>query len=324
MADPMVSGILLAFDSPGGEVKGLFDLADSMSAEPRNKPMLAFVDQACSAAFMLASTADQIVISQVGEIGSVGVIALHRDVSARDEQDGLKYTAIYAGARKNDGNPHEPLTPGAKSEIQSRIDQIYEMFATAVAQNRGMSAAAVRKTEAAIFLGESGVEIGLADAVGSMDDAVGMLASAIQKGERSLFASSAGAPANSTKEKHMEATSGAPAETKQPTAAEIEALVKQARDAGFAEASGIADLCAIAGTPARAAEFIGQRKSVDQVRKELLAARVEAEAGKELNSGVMPGAADAAAAAASGPVQGKAKPWREVLKGLGARLKGEV
>lgn len=315
--DPLVSGIVLAIDSPGGEVKGMFDLADAMFGARGRKPVAAVVDCAASAAYLLASTADQVIVSQTGFTGSIGIIALHLDQSGADEKAGLKYTAIYAGEHKNDGNPHEPLSPEARDEMQSRIDQVYGMFVTAVARNRGMDASMVRKTEAAVYMGQAGVVAGLADAVGSMADAVEMVASAIRSGEKLLFASSAALAANSTEEKRMAEVNAASAEAKQPTAADIEALVAQAREAGFAEASAIADLCAIAGVPAKAAQFIGEKKSAEQVRKDLLAARVEAEKGAEINTAVMPGV-DAGAAA---PAQGKAKPWGAIFKSLGIKTK---
>lgn len=109
----------------------------------------------------------------------------------------------------------------------------------------------------------------------------------------------------------------APAEAKSPTAAEIEAMVAKAREAGFAEAGVIADLCAIAGQPGKVVQFISEKKNAEQVRKDLLAAKVEEQKGTELNTAVMPGS-DAAAAETT---QGKAKPWGDVLKALGIRTK---
>jgi signal peptide peptidase SppA len=301
LSNPMVTGIVLCVDSPGGEVKGMFDLADMMFRARGQKPVCAVVECGASAAYLLASAADHVVVSRTGLTGSIGIIALHLDQSGADEKAGLKYTAVYAGDRKNDGNPHEPLSPEARSEMQARIDQVYEMFVSAVARNRDIDAAAVRQTEAAVFMGQDGVTAGLADAVGSMEDAAGLLASAIQ----------------SRGVKSMAEVNVAPAEAKSPTAAEIEAMVAKAREAGFAEAGVIADLCAIAGQPGKVVQFISEKKNAEQVRKDLLAAKVEEQKGTELNTAVMPGS-DAAAAETT---QGKAKPWGDVLKALGIRTK---
>jgi len=49
------------------------------------------------------------------------VIALHVDQSVKDAKDGYRYTAITAGAHKNDYSPHEPLSDAAKSEFTQLI-----------------------------------------------------------------------------------------------------------------------------------------------------------------------------------------------------------
>jgi hypothetical protein len=74
-------------------------------------------------------------------------------------------------------------------------------------------------------------------------------------------------------------------------------------------------MCAIAGRPERIAGFLADKKTAAEVGAELLKARVEAEKGTEVNTGVMPGA-DAGKPAAN-PTDGKAIPWKEVLKSMG-------
>ena len=318
--DPGCRAIMLCIDSPGGEVAGMFDLADMMYGARGEKPICALVDCAASAAYLLASCADQVIVSSTGITGSVGIIALHLDQSQADEKAGLKYTAIYAGDRKNDGNPHEPLTPEARGEMQARIDKVYGMFSAAVARNRDMTESAIRGTQAAIYMGQDGVAAGLADYVGSADQVERALVGAIQRGERSLVASSFTVSAASAARKEPNMAETQAAEVKVPTSAEIETQVTEARNAGFSAAAEIVDLCAIAGMPARAAEFIGARKSVADVRAALLAARVEADlkatGGKELNTAITPGVD-----VGEKPGQGKAKPWGEIFQALGFKKK---
>ena len=129
VADPRIQGILLDVDSPGGEVGGLFDLADEIFAARAEKPIYAIAnDDAFSAAYALASSAERLFVTSTGGVGSVGVIAIHVDQSSFDEKVGRKYTAVFAGAKKNDFNPHEPLSDSAKDELQSQIDSLYDMF----------------------------------------------------------------------------------------------------------------------------------------------------------------------------------------------------
>ncbi|MBH2008400.1 MAG: S49 family peptidase, partial [Xanthomonadaceae bacterium] len=114
LASPDVAAILLDVDSPGGESGGVFDLADRIRAAAQTKPVWAVAnDMAFSAAYALASAASKVFVSRTGGVGSIGVIAMHVDQSERDAQDGVRYTAVFAGDRKNDLNPHEPISSEA-------------------------------------------------------------------------------------------------------------------------------------------------------------------------------------------------------------------
>ena len=141
--DPAVRGIVLEIDSPGGEVGGLFDLVDGIGAirQRSGKPLWAVASEAAlSAAYAIASAADRLYVTRTGEVGSVGVVAVHLDESGADAMAGLKWTLIHAGARKTDGNPHEPLSPRVTAEIQADVDHLYDHLVALVAANRGLSA----------------------------------------------------------------------------------------------------------------------------------------------------------------------------------------
>lgn len=171
-ADPKVRGIALDIDSPGGEVRGLFDLVDEIFAGRGDKPIWAILSEmACSAAYAIASAADRITVPRTGYVGSIGVIWMHVDWSAALTEAGIKVTYLTYGARKADGNETEPLKGAAKAGFQADIDQIGELFVETVARNRGISADAVRATEADYFQGAEGVALGLADAVMAPDAA---------------------------------------------------------------------------------------------------------------------------------------------------------
>ena len=113
MDDPSVRGVILDVDSPGGEVGGLFDLVEQIGAikADTGKPLWAVANEsALSAAYAVASTADRLYVTQTGEVGSVGVVAVHVDESAADAKAGLAWTFVFAGESKVDGNAHEPLS----------------------------------------------------------------------------------------------------------------------------------------------------------------------------------------------------------------------
>jgi len=185
--DPAVRAILLDVDSPGGEASGVFDLADLVFEARGLKPVWAVADEeAFSGAYAVASAAERVIVPRTGGTGSIGVVAVHVDRSARDAMEGYRYTTVFAGARKNDFNPHEALSGEARAALQAEVDRVYELFVETVARNRAMATAAVRATEARLFFGEDAVRAGLADGVGTMRDALAALA-ATMSGSRAMI-----------------------------------------------------------------------------------------------------------------------------------------
>lgn len=168
VADPAVRGIALEIDSFGGEVAGVFDLADRLRAARAVKPVQAFVaEHALSAGYALASQAHSITLPRTGAVGSIGVVALHAERSGELAQRGIAVTLIRAGARKTDGNPYEPLPDPVRAGMQAELEDLRRLFAETVAAGRGdrCDAAAALATEAAVFRGAAAVTAGLADAV---------------------------------------------------------------------------------------------------------------------------------------------------------------
>jgi ClpP class serine protease len=103
VADPGVRGILLDVDSPGGEASGSFELARRVRDVAGAKPIWAVAnDAAFSAAYAIGCAAERLFVTETGGVGSIGVIAMHVDQSVKDANEGYRYTAITAGAHKND------------------------------------------------------------------------------------------------------------------------------------------------------------------------------------------------------------------------------
>lgn len=168
ISDPVIRAIALDIDSFGGEVAGAFDLADRIRAARQLKPVQAFVaDHALSAAYALASQADRIVLPRTGAVGSIGVVAIHSDMSGALDQKGIAVTLIHAGARKVDANPYEPLPEAVRARIAEELEDLRQLFAETVAEGRGRRLDTLRAlgTEAAVFRGEAAVFAGLADEV---------------------------------------------------------------------------------------------------------------------------------------------------------------
>ena len=308
LASPEIAAILLDIDSPGGESGGVFDLADRIRAASQVKPVWAVAnDMAFSAAYALASAANRVFVSRTGGVGSIGVIAMHVDQSVKDAQDGVRYTAVFAGERKNDLNPHEPISNEAHAVLKAEVDRIYDLFVETVARHRGLDANAVRATEAGLFFGPDAVATGLADDVGSLDDALTQLTQSLSPLPTQVAtASQAGFLRNHQMESSMNDRTD-PAASDRPLADPAgsppqPSAASTATALSVADAVEIAQTCTLAGRTDLIAGFLEAQSSPAKVRSQLLAA--QAEASPEITSRIAP---DAARPAASNPLIDAAK-----------------
>lgn len=142
---PQIGSILIDVNSPGGLVDLVPETAAEIRAARGRKPITAIANtDAASAAYYIASQADELVVTPSGRVGSIGVIAAHDDFSRAMEMAGIKTTLIRAGRYKAEANPYEPLTEEARQAIQDEVDTFYGMFVSDVAKGRGATVEAVR------------------------------------------------------------------------------------------------------------------------------------------------------------------------------------
>jgi capsid assembly protease len=181
--DPQARAIALDIDSPGGDVAGLFDLADAIFAARGQKPIWAILDEtAASAAYAIAAACNKVTVPRTGYAGSIGVIVLHADVSRLLDKEGITVTILQFGARKADGQAAIPLSDPARTALQADVDTVGQLFVDSVARYRGISASRVRAQEATVFMGERAAAAGLADVVASPADAFQMLCRSLTSG----------------------------------------------------------------------------------------------------------------------------------------------
>jgi signal peptide peptidase SppA len=178
LRDDQVGAVLLHIDSPGGVVNGVQEAADEIMAARGQKPIVAMVDTlGASAAYWLASAADEIVVTTSGEVGAIGVMTAHVDVSAAQEKLGIRTTLIHYGDNKVLGNPYEPLSDEARAAIQARVDEAGRMFEAAVAKGRGVKVAEVRERfgQGLVFSAKEAVSRGMADRVATLEETIDRL-----------------------------------------------------------------------------------------------------------------------------------------------------
>lgn len=172
---PAVSKIILDIDSPGGSVYGIAEAAALIRRGRALKPIYAVANpMAASAAYWIASAATRFYATPSGDVGSIGVYALHENLAGALDQMGIEVSMISAGRYKTEGNPFEPLGDEARAEIQRGVDDTYQNFLSDVARGRGVSAATVRNTYGQGRMVETprAKQIGMIDAVGELNQVI--------------------------------------------------------------------------------------------------------------------------------------------------------
>ena len=302
--DPQVRGILLDIDSPGGEASGMFDLMADLREAADMKPVYAAAnDDALSAAYGIASVAKQIFVTRTVSAGSVGVIAVHLDESGANEQAGKKYTVMRAGARKAEHNSLEPLTEEGRESLQEELDRLHTLFIDEVAESRNLDPKQVRKTEAQVYHAENAVTAGLADQVGTLEDAHKALVQELEDAVLSINGEetdddtpgedskpergSDTATTTSLEEAEMETTDGADVAAMELTAEKRARVEKEAVEKERERVARIEHLCGIAGRPDLAKKFAKLGIEPHQVSEKLLELKAN-EDGVELDTNVGP------------------------------------
>ncbi len=175
LQNPAVEAFVLAVSSPGGEVSGCHETAMFIDQVGKIKPVTTYASgMMASAGLWLGATAKHVSCSATAIIGSLGVMRVHKDVSEALKADGVKVTIIRSGDKKNLVNPYEPLSEEALAVAEAQAAAIHEVFTAWVADHRGVSvdAANTRFAQGQEFVGKWAVEAGLADSVGTLEQAV--------------------------------------------------------------------------------------------------------------------------------------------------------
>lgn len=186
-ADPSVAAIVLDVDSPGGSVFGVQELADAVTAARERKPVVAVANSlAASAAYWVASQADELVVAPGGQVGSIGVLAVHDDVSKAAELAGVRRTYVTAGKYKAEGNAYAPLDDEARNQMQQTVDVYFDRFVRAVAAGRRVSLTAVREQfgQGRLVVSSDAVARGMADREETLQQTIDRLVARQEKASR--------------------------------------------------------------------------------------------------------------------------------------------
>lgn len=285
-AAPEVRGIALVVDSHGGQLAGCMDCAEAIARANAVKPVWALAKHsALSAGYALASSAGRLYGTTSSQLGSVGVVLAHMDISKLLSDFGVRVTLLHAGRRKVDGHPFGPIPEPVREALQTELEDARQAFAARVARNRGIDIEAVLATEGATLVVDEAVRLGLADGIATQDEFFRAFGSFLGASGGAQRASS---PHRSRGVQHMsdQAPGGATPDPQIPAAPSAEQL-REARSAGAAaERARIAAILRSDEAKGREAQALHVALQTDldaEAARSLLATFPEAAAGSPLD-----------------------------------------
>lgn len=170
--DEDVEEIVIDVDSPGGMAWGTPDLAAAVALASESKRVVAHTNSLmASAAYWVASQADEIVIAANAEVGSIGAMLAIVDKSKALADFGLRVEVVRSGPNKGTGTPGLQLRAEDIAPFKENIEAVAAQFVEAVATGRGRSGDEIKAlADGRTWVGARAVELGLVDRIGSLEE----------------------------------------------------------------------------------------------------------------------------------------------------------
>ncbi|MEJ7137909.1 signal peptide peptidase SppA, partial [Amphibiibacter pelophylacis] len=172
---PNAKAVVLRINSPGGSPVQAGLVYDEVrrlrGLHPDRKVYAVIGDIGASAAYYIASSADEIVASRASLVGSIGVISSGFGFPGLMDKLGIERRVMASGPNKDMLDPFAPEQPGQKAVMQAALDTIYKQFITDVRAGRGSRLKEDDSTfSGAVWTGEQAIKLGLIDRLGGLND----------------------------------------------------------------------------------------------------------------------------------------------------------
>ena len=173
LEDSGSKALVLVINSPGGSPvqAGIINDEIHRLKAVYKKPIYAVVEESCaSAAYYIAAATDKIYVDKASIVGSIGVLMDGFGFTGLMDKLGVERRLMTAGENKGFLDPFSPQTEAQRKHAQLMLNQIHAQFIEAVKKGRGDRLKETPEMFSGLFWsGQQAVELGLADAMGSLD-----------------------------------------------------------------------------------------------------------------------------------------------------------
>ena len=177
-SDKKAPAVALIINSPGGSPTQSSLIAEKIInlAKEKNKKVYAFVeDVAASGGYWLACAADEIYVDLNSIVGSIGVISPGFGFVDLIKKIGVERRVYTSGKSKSFLDPFKEEKKEDIDRLKSIQEQIHENFIEYVKSRRGsklLSSAEDEIFSGLFWVGKKGVDLGLADGIGSINQII--------------------------------------------------------------------------------------------------------------------------------------------------------
>ncbi len=188
--DENVKGIVLRVNSPGGDVYASSMITNALEEfQSTGRPVITSMgDIAASGGVWVTTTSEEIWAEETTLTGSIGVYGIIPDFSPLEKWVGMNYDGVSMTKAGDVYDVRRGVTEEFNTQFKANIEEIYKDFVTRVANNRDMDFSDVLKFAGGrIWRGDTALELGLVDKLGSLEDAIESMATKLELEDYKVF-----------------------------------------------------------------------------------------------------------------------------------------
>lgn len=177
--DEDVKAVVFFVDSPGGAATTSDIIWRELKLLNEVKPLYTYMGSvAASGGYYIAMGSRKVIAHPQTITGSIGVFGQFFNAKEMlNEKLGVYVDEVKSHDHADWLNLTRPLTKEEEASFQFYVDETYKTFLQRVADNRGQSTEFIHElAQGRVWSGADAMEIGLVDELGSLDDAIQMIA----------------------------------------------------------------------------------------------------------------------------------------------------